>query len=283
MKHFKDIIKNKDFTILPGVYDALSSKLAEEAGARAIFISGGALSITNLGKPDIGFLTLNDFVDAINKIKRVVNVPIITDVDNGFGNAIHAGNTAKTVFIAGADGLQIDDQVLPQSKPTTSKEAMSMDLVIPKIKAMRENVEDSFTIIFRTVANYNGNIQDAVDRVNLAGENGADAVYVDGLESYEEVVYVSKNVKYPLLLNMNEKGFPASLKINEVKELGFNIGLYPVSTMAVTASATKKLLDTLMKDETTLSLREEMANPVDIYNLFGLTDSVEYESKKYKK
>ena len=282
MKHFKDILKDEKFTILPGVYDALSSKLAEEAGAKAIFISGGALSITNLAKPDIGFLTLDDFIDAINKIKRVVKVPIITDVDNGFGNAIHAANTAQSVFEAGADGLQIDDQVLPQTKPTTSKEAIAMDLVIPKIKAMRENVDESFTIIFRTVANYNGDVKEAVDRVNLAGENGADVVYVDGLSTYEEVSYVANNVKYPLLLNMNEKGFPATLEITEVKKLGFNIGLYPVSTMAITANATKRLLDTLMKDETTLTLRDEMTNPVDIYNLFGLQSSVENESKKYE-
>lgn len=281
MRHFKDILKDEKYTILPGVYDALSSKLAEEAGAKAVFISGGALSITNLGKPDIGFLSLDDFTNTINKIKRVVQIPIITDVDNGFGNAIHAGNTAKTVFDAGADGLQIDDQVLPQTTPTTSKDAIAMDLVIPKIKAMRENVDDSFTIIFRTVANYNGKVEDAVERVNLAGDNGANAVYVDGLSTYEEVLYVAENAKYPLLLNMNEKGFPASLEINEVKKLGFNIGLYPVSTMAITANATKKLLDTLMKEETTLSLREEMVNPLDIYNLFGLTKSVEHESKKY--
>lgn len=282
MKHFKDIIHDGKFTILPGVYDALSSKLAEEAGAKAIFLSGGALSITNLGKPDIGFLTLDDFTDAINKIKRVVKVPIITDVDNGFGNAIHAANTAQSVFDAGADGLQIDDQVLPHTKPTTSKEAIAMNLVIPKIQAIRENVDDSFTIIFRTVANYNGDVKEAVDRVNLAGENGADVVYVDGLSTYEEVSYVANNVKYPLLLNMNEKGFPATLEINEVKKLGFNVGLYPVSTMAITANATKRLLDTLIKDETTLSLRKEMTNPADIYNLFGLETSVENESKKYE-
>lgn len=282
MKHFKDILKDEKFTILPGVYDALSSKLAEESGAKAIFISGGALSITNLGKPDIGFLTLDDFIDAINKIKRVVKVPIITDVDNGFGNAIHAANTAQSVFEAGADGLQIDDQVLPQTKPTTSKEAITMNLVIPKIQAIRETVDDSFTIIFRTVANYSRDVKEAVDRVNLAGENGADVVYVDGLSTYEEVLYVANNVKYPLLLNMNEKGFPATLEINEVKKLGFNVGLYPVSTMAITANATKKLLDTLIKDETTLPLRKEMTNPEDIYNLFGLETSVENESKKYE-
>lgn len=282
MKHFKDIIHDGKFTILPGVYDALSSKLAEEAGAKAIFLSGGALSITNLGKPDLGFLTLDDFTDAINKIKRVVKVPIITDVDNGFGNAIHAANTAQSVFAAGADGLQIDDQVLPHTKPTTSKEAIAMNLVIPKIQATRENVDDSFTIIFRTVANYNGDVKEAVERVNLAGENGADLVYVDGLSTYEEVSYVANNVKYPLLLNMNEKGFPATLEINEVKKIGFNVGLYPVSTMAITANATKRLLDTLIKDETTLSLRDEMTNPADIYNLFGLETSVENESKKYE-
>lgn len=282
MKSFKNIIQEEQFTVLPGVYDLLSAKLAEESGAKAVFLSGGSLSITDLGKPDMGFLTLDDFTDTIHKMKKVLNIPIITDVDNGFGNAIHAANTAKTVYEAGADGLQIDDQILPQLKPSTSKDALDMKLVIPKIQASRETVVDSFTIIFRTVANYNGSVQEAVERVNLAGKHGADAVYVDGLSTYEEVLYVSKNVKYPLLLNMNEKGYPASLDINEVKKLGFHIGLYPVSTMAVTANATKKLLDTLIKNESTSSLRDEMMNPSDIYNLFGLESSVKNESKKYE-
>lgn len=281
MNHFKAILKESNFEILPGVYDSLTAKLAEEAGFKAIFLSGGAMSITNLGKPDMGYLTLNDFKDTLQKIKSVVNIPIITDVDNGFGNAIHAGNTAKTVFEAGADGLQIDDQILPQDKPTTSKDAMDIDLVIPKIRAMRENVDDTFTIIFRTVENYNGNVERAVERVNLAGDNGADVVYVDGLSSYEEVLYVSENVNYPLLLNMNEKGYPASLETDEVKKLGFKIGLFPVSTMAITANVVQRLFETLQKDQTTLSLRDEMTNPLEIYNLFGLSESVERESKKY--
>jgi len=281
MKNFKEIVNENNFTILPGIYDSLTAKLAEKAGFQAIFLSGGALSITNLGKPDMGFLTLSDFKESIQKISRVVDIPIITDVDNGFGNSIHAGDTAKTVFEAGADGLQIDDQILPQDKPTTSKDALDIDLVIPKIRAMRENVDDSFTIIFRTVENYNGGVEKAVERVNLAGDNGADLVYVDGLSSYEEVLYVSENVKYPLLINMNEKGFPASLETEVVKNLGFKIALFPVSTMAITAHINEKLFETLINEQTTLSLREDMTNPLDIYNLFGLSESVEKESKKY--
>ena len=151
MKNFKEIVNENNFTILPGIYDSLTAKLAEKAGFQAIFLSGGALSITNLGKPDMGFLTLSDFKESIQKISRVVDIPIITDVDNGFGNSIHAGDTAKTVFEAGADGLQIDDQILPQDKPTTSKDALDIDLVIPKIRAMRENVDDSFTIISQSL------------------------------------------------------------------------------------------------------------------------------------
>src|SRR5699024_8819705 len=281
MKNFKEIVNENNFTILLGIYDSLTAKLAEKAGFQAIFLSGGALSITNLGKPDMGFLTLSDFKKSIQKISRVVDISIITDVDNGFGNSIHAGDTAKTVFEAGADGLQIDDQILPQDKPTTSKDALDIDLVIPKIRAMRENVDDSFTIIFRTVENYNGSVEKAVERVNLAGDNGADLVYVDGLSSYEEVLYVSENVKYPLLINMNEKGFPASLETEVVKNLGFKIALFPVSTMAITAHINEKLFETLINEQTTLSVREDMTNPLDIYNLFGLSESVEKESKKY--
>lgn len=133
-KTLRQILEKEDFLILPGVYDCLSAKLAEEAGAKAVFLSGGALSIAGLGRPDIGFLNLTEFSSTIQRITSTINIPLISDADNGFGNAIHVANTARIYETLGVSGMQVDDQVLPQTRPTTSKEALSWDLVAPKIQ-----------------------------------------------------------------------------------------------------------------------------------------------------
>lgn len=282
-KLLREILDKEDFLILPGIYDCLSAKLAEEAGAKAVFLSGGALSIAGLGKPDIGFLNLSEFIDSIQKINSTIDIPLISDADNGFGNAIHVGNTARTLESLGVCGMQVDDQVLPQTRPTTSKESLSWDLVAPKIEAVRKNVSDDFVIIFRTIANDTCGLEEAIDRVNKAKDLGADYAYVDGIKSKEELEVVAQGAKIKLLVNMNERGVAANIPIGEIKELGYRIGLYPVSTMAIAAKSMYDMLCNLMETEDTLKYREQMFNPMDVYNMMGLTDLTEKYLKLYDK
>jgi len=280
-KTLRQILEKEDFLILPGVYDCLSAKLAEEAGAKAVFLSGGALSIAGLVRPDIGFLNLTEFSSTSQRITSTINIPLISDADNGFGNAIHVANTVRIYETLGVSGMQVDDQVLPQTRPTTSKEALSWDLVAPKIQAIRKNVTDDFVIIFRTIANITDGLKEAIDRINKAGDLGVDYAYVDGIKSKEELEKVAKESKIKLLVNMNEKGVAAKVPIEYIKELGYKIGLYPVSTMAIAAKAMYDMLCNLMEEESTLKYREQMFNPVDVYNMMGLTSLTEEYSKLY--
>jgi len=282
-KALRKILDQNEFLVVPGVYDCLSAKLAEEAGAKAVFLSGGALSIAGLGRPDIGFLNLTEFARSIEKIISTINIPLISDADNGFGNAIHVGNTARTFESLNVCGMQVDDQVLPQTLPTTSKESLSWDLTAPKIDSIRKNVSNDFIIIFRTITNITDGLEEAINRINKAKDYGADYAYVDGIKSKEELELVAKHSKIKLLVNMNEKGVAANLPIGEIKELGYKIGLYPVSTMAIAAKSMYDMLCNLMKEENTLKYRDKMFNPTEIYNMMGLTSLTEEYSKMYNK
>ena len=149
------ILAENKFLTLPGVYDCLSGKIAEEAGFPALFLSGGALAYSVLGRPDFGFLSLAEFGTAIQHIVSTCSAPLLADADNGFGNAIQAANTGAMYEQLGAAGLQIDDKVLPTSHPARD-EIINWDLMSPKIQAVRDNVSPDFVIVFRTCANLYG-------------------------------------------------------------------------------------------------------------------------------
>lgn len=281
----RKILDETSYLVLPGVYDCLSAKMAEEAGAKAVFLSGGALSVANLGRPDIGFLNLTEFSDTIKKITSTIDIPLISDADNGFGNALHVGNTARAFEKLGVSGMQVDDQILPQTIPTTSKEMLDWDLAAAKIQAVRNNVSDDFVIIFRTIANIADGVglEEAITRINKAKDYGADYAYVDGIKSEEQLIEVAKRSNIKLLISMNEKGVAANLPIEEIKDLGYRIGLYPVSTMVVAAKSMYDMLKNLMEDETTLKDRDHMFNPVEVYNMMGLNSLTEEYIKYYNK
>jgi len=282
-KKLREVLDQNQFLIVPGIYDCLSAKVAEETGAKALFLSGGALSIAGLGRPDIGFLNLTEFMNAIQRITSTVDIPLISDADNGFGNAIHVGNTARMFEALGVAGMQVDDEILPQSVPATSKEMLSWEMTIPKIQAVRKNVSKDFVIIFRTIANIaKGDLSEAVRRINSAGEYGADYAYVDGLKSAEELEYVASNAKIKLLVNMNERGAAANLPVEHIKSLGYRVGLFPVSAMAVAAKSMYDLFANLFEQESTLKDREKMFNPVEVYNMMGLGTLTEEYIKMYQ-
>ena len=131
-KELRKILSETSFLTLPGVYDCLSAKIAEEAGFQALFLSGGALAYSVLGRPDFGFLSLAEFGTAIQHIVSSVHAPLIADADNGFGNAIQAANTGAMYEQFGAAGLQIDDKVLPANHPAKN-EIIDWELMGPKI------------------------------------------------------------------------------------------------------------------------------------------------------
>lgn len=282
-KKLRQALEKENFFLLPGVYDCLSAKMAEKAGFDAVFFSGGAYSLADMGRPDIGFFHTGEVLHALFSILSTIHVPLLMDADNGFGNAIHAADTAKKLEMLGVAGLQIDDQVLPRSIPDRSKECSSWEYVAPKLAAICQSVSDDFVILFRTIANTTDTLDEAISRINRAAELGADYAYVDGIKSYEELCQVSERAKIKLLVNMNERGACAKIPMEKIKALSYRIGLYPVSSVSVAAQAVLSLFETMKKTGSTQSCAESLYSITQLWDDMGLKDQTEKYLPLYKK
>lgn len=282
-KDLRNVLAENKFLTLPGVFDCLSSRIAEEAGFPALFLSGGALAYSLLGRPDFGFLSLDQFCSAIQRITASVKVPLLADADNGFGNAIQAANTGAAYEQVGAAGLQIDDKVLPATHPLRD-EVIDWELVAPKIQAVRNNVSSDFVIVFRTCVNlYGYGIEESIRRINLARDCGADYAYIDGIKSVAELEKVSAEAKIPLMVNLNEKGFVGGLPIDQVTQLNYSIGLFPISSMLAAAQGMIDVMGALASTGSTLGVREKMTNPpTKIHNMMGQNSLTEKYGAYYK-
>ena len=282
-KELRRLLAENKFLTLPGVYDCLSARIAQEAGFPALFLSGGALAYSVLGKPDFGFLSLAEFGDAIQHIVSACRAPLLADADNGFGNAIQAANTGAVYEQLGAAGLQIDDKVLPASHPARN-EIVDWEMIGPKIQAVRDSVSDDFVIVYRTCANlYGYGVEESIRRINLARERGADYAYVDGIKSMEELKKISDEAAIPLMVNLNEKGFVGgNVPIEEVKALRYSIGLFPISSMLAAAQGMIEVMGALADRGSTLSARDKMTDPpTRIHNMMGQTALVEKYAPYY--
>lgn len=282
-KELRRLLAENKFLTLPGVYDCLSARIAQEAGFPALFLSGGALAYSVLGKPDFGFLSLAEFGDAIQHIVSACRAPLLADADNGFGNAIQAANTGAVYEQLGAAGLQIDDKVLPASHPARN-EIVDWEMIGPKIQAVRDGVSDDFVIVYRTCANlYGYGVEESIRRINLARERGADYAYVDGIKSMEELKRISDEAAIPLMVNLNEKGFVGgNVPIEEVKALRYSIGLFPISSMLAAAQGMIEVMGALADRGSTLSVRDKMTDPpTRIHNMMGQTALVEKYAPYY--
>ena len=282
-KELRRVLAENKFVTLPGVYDCLSGSIAEEAGFPALFLSGGALAYSALGRPDFGFLSLAEFGNAIQHIVSSCKVPLLADADNGFGNAIQAANTGAMYEQLGAAGLQIDDKVLPAAHPARN-EIIDWELVGPKIQAVRDSVSDDFVIVYRTCADlYGYGVDEAIRRINLSKERGADYAYIDGIKSMEELKKISDEATIPLMVNLNEKGFVGgNVPIEQVKALNYSIGLFPISAMLAASQGMIDVLGTLAAKGSTLSVRDRMTNPpTRIHNMMGQTALVEKYTPYY--
>ncbi len=278
----KDILEKSEFFTLPGVYDCLGAKIAEKVGFEAIYLSGGALSLAALGKPDSGYLNFTDLKISIERIISTVDIPIITDTDNCFGNAMHAATTAMTLERMGVSGMQIDDNVLPQLKPNGSKDLISWDYLAPKLEAVRKSTSDNFVIILRTIIGKTEGMQKAVERANNAHDLGIDYVFVDGLNSVEDMEFVSKESRAKLMLNLNENSFPATVDMKKVKSMNYRIGLYPISTLQVAAKSMFEALNLIKEKGTAFEMKNKMTTYSEILELLNYYEDIEKYSNLYK-
>jgi methylisocitrate lyase len=267
--------------IMPGVYDALSAKIASRAGFEVIFITGYSLSATLLGEPDFGLLTQSEVVSAAQRICSVVDTPVIVDADTGYGNAINVMRTVQELIRAGAGGMFLEDQIWPKRcGHMKGKQVIPLDEHVKKLQAAVEAKRDNdFYIVARTDSRQALGLNEAIKRGQAFKEAGADAVFIEAPESKQEMKEIARQVPGPLVANMLERGVTPLMGPKELKELGFDLIVWPLAPLYSVAKSLTDVYTTLRRDGSTVAILDQLM-PFDEFNgIVGLNEKYALDAK----
>ena len=276
-------MKKPPFVCL-GAHDAVTAKLAEQAGAPAIYVSGFAASAIIAGQPDFGVLTQTEMFEHIRRICRVTSVPVFADADTGYGGVLDAQRTIALWEEAGASALHLEDQAMPKKcGHFAGKQLVPAEEMRQKLRAMLEARRDpDFFIVARTDAIAVTGLDDAIQRLKSYAEVGADGLYVDAPESVEQLREISRRLKplgKPLLFNMARSGKSPYLSLKEVHELGFDYALCPIEPLFAMHKAVKEMMEIFMREGSTNAIADRLT-PFDEFNRFvGLPEVVAREKR----
>jgi methylisocitrate lyase len=257
--------------MIPGVFNAITAKIAERLGYRAIYLSGGALSAGWAGLPDIGLLSVTEFAEQAAVLSRASSLPLLCDADTGFGEAVNVERTVRLYEDAGAAGLHLEDQVLPKRCGHLSGKALvEVHSMAAKIRAAVSARRDpGFVIVARTDARSVEGFDSAVERANAYLAAGADMIFPEALESPEEFRRFASVVSAPLLANMTEFGRSPLLDFRTLAGFGYRAVLYPLTAFRVATKAAEEILRALQERGTQRDLLERMQSRLDLYQLLG--------------
>ena len=277
----QSLIDAQGTIIFPGVYDAVSAKLAEQAGFELLFISGYSVSASRLGEPDFGLVTQSEMAEAARSVCRAVGVPVIVDADTGYGNPLNVIRTVQDLVEAGAAGMFLEDQVWPKRcGHMKGKKVVPLDEYVQKIRAAVDaRAEDDFFIVARTDANQAVGLDEAIRRVMAARDAGADAAFIEAPDSLEQLKTIAKQVPGPLVANMLERGVTPLLNREELRDLGFALAVCPLSGIYAAARAMKAIYAELRAKGTTREALDKLITFDEFHDLVGLEEKYALDAK----
>ena len=266
---------NKQFIVIPGVFNAFTALQAERAGFEAVYLSGGALT-SSLGLPDIGLVTLKELSSAVSQIREVTDIPLIVDADTGFGGPMSVWRTIRTLEHSGADAVQLEDQKMPKRcGHLDGKELINTDEMNEKIRAATDARRNTL-IIARTDARADEGMDGAIDRANSYVENGADIIFPEALIDRSEFSEFAKSVRSPLLANMTEFGKTPLIPASFFRKAGYRYVIFPVTTFRASAKAAEDALSALREEGTQKGMMSRLMTREEQYEILRYHD---YELK----
>jgi 2-methylisocitrate lyase-like PEP mutase family enzyme len=246
--------------LLPGAPDALTARLLEDLGAQAVFVSGAGIANTFLGMPDVGLLTLTELVSHVSAIRDVVDLPLVVDADTGFGNAVNVRRTVRALERAGANAIQIEDQVTPKRcGHFAGKSVVSAEEMVQKIYSATDARNDGdLVIIARTDARAEHGLAEACDRARAYLAAGADVSFIEAPLSVSEIREIPRAVPGPHVINMVEGGRTPLLPLAELADLGFSVVLYANAVMRAGLLGMRQVAEHLLSTGDTLEVQHQM-------------------------
>ena len=274
-------LKKSGQLVMPGVYDALSAQIATKTGFEVIFISGYSLAATMLGEPDFGILTQTEMLSAAQRICSVTDLPVIVDADTGYGNAINVIRTVDELIRIGAAGMFLEDQVWPKRcGHMKGKQVIPLEEQLKKLQAAIDAKRNrDFFIVARTDARQALGLNEAITRGIAFKKAGADAVFIEAPETKEEMLEIARRVPGPLVANMLERGVTPLMGPQELRDLGFDLVVWPLAPLYSVAKSLNEVYTTLRRDGTTVDILDRLM-PFDEFNrIVGLEEKYQLDEK----
>ena len=275
---FRRAVREESPLQIVGTINAYCALLAQRQGFRALYLSGAGVANASFAQPDLGITTLNDVLEDVRRITAASPLPLLVDVDTGWGMAFNISRTIREMIRAQAAAVHIEDQI--QAKRCghrPNKQIVSADEMVDRIKAAVDGrTDDEFVIIARTDAFANEGREAALERVRRYVEAGADMIFPEALYTLEDYRAFCGNVEVPVLANMTEFGRTPLFGVDELREAGVDLVLYPLSAFRAMSRAAVDVYRTIREDGTQSGLTDRMQTREQLYDVLGYHD---YEQK----
>jgi 2-methylisocitrate lyase-like PEP mutase family enzyme len=239
------LLESGQTIVAPGAFDPLSARLVEEAGFPAVYMTGFGTSAALIGRPDVGLLTMTEMAGNAGRIAACVDIPVIADADTGYGNPLNVIRTVGAFEAAGVAGIHIEDQVAPKKcGHMEGKLVIPPEEMVQKVRAAVEaRTRPEFVIIARTDARAVEGLELALQRGRMYREAGADALFIEALTTEAEAAEAARAFPgVPLLFNWAEGGKTPPVSLDRIKELGYRIVIFPISTLLAATGAMRRIL-----------------------------------------
>ena len=266
----------------PGAFNPLCARLIERKGFDGVYVSGAVMA-ADLCLPDIGIANQEEFVRRGQQTARVTDLPAIIDIDTGFGEPMSAARTVRLMEEAGLSGCHIEDQVMPKRcGHLDGKEIVSTEDMVKRVRAAADGrTDDGFVLIARSDARAVEGLDQAIDRMKAYVDAGADMLFPEALKSTEEFERVRAAIDVPMLANMTEFGKSRLLNTSELESLGFNLVIYPVTTLRLAMGEAERGLDAILEHGDQNSVLDRMQHRRDLYTLLDYEDYSRFDQNLF--
>ncbi len=283
-KLLRDLLSKDEILVLPGVYDALTAKIAERVGFKTLVMGGYGVAASRLGQPDVGYLSMTEMTQALKGIVDAVDIPVIADGDTGYGNALSVRRTMQEYEKVGAAGVLFEDQVWPKRcGHMAGKQVIEMDEHCKKLRAASDAIVDKdILLIARTDARAVNGLDDAIERGKKYLQSGAEALFIEAPQNVDELEIIAKSFPNTILIaNMIEGGKTPNLTSKDLQDMGFKIVFWPCSSLYIVTQAFTDAMTILKETGTTKGYEDRMMHFSDFNKYIGLDEYAELE-KAYK-
>lgn len=281
IEKFRSFLGGENLIQMPGCYDAIGAKLIEKAGYDALYVTGSGVSLTLLGHPDVNTVSYDELYQKVYQIRSAVNVPMLVDIDTGFGGPLNLIRIVKDFERIDIAALQIEDQVAPKRcGHEQGRKVVSVEEMVARIRVITDTRKENGIVLVARTDSYSGlGIEEAIRRANAYAVAGADVIFVESPENKADIRRIAQEVKAPVLFNNVEGGRSPFMRADELQQDGFGFAIYPNAITRVVCKKAMELLETLKFTGTTEPMWPEMMDHKEVWKLFDSEEFYRTESK----